>query len=237
MFFFDPLFLILTVPAMLLAMFAQWRVQSSVNEYSQVYTGRGATGAAVARAILNAYGLSNVQVERTEGFLSDHYDPTTRTLRLSPGIYDTPSVAAAGIAAHEAGHALQHAQGYWPLQARSAIVPVVQIGSFLGPLIFMAGFALLAFGAGFGVNVAWLGVILFAGTTVFTLVTLPVEFDASARAKEILQTAGFVGSHEMVGVNKVLDAAALTYVAAAAQSIGTLLYYVLMLTGLQRSNE
>lgn len=235
--FFDPLYLLFTIPALLFGMWAQWRVQSAVNKYSQVFTGRGNTGAAVARAMLDAYGLRNVKVERTPGFLSDHYDPLSRTLRLSPQNYDTPSVAAVGIAAHEAGHALQHAEGYFPLQLRSAIVPVVQFGSFLGPLIFMGGFMLASAGSALGWNVALAGVVLFGGTALFSLITLPVEFDASRRAKEVLVNAGFVTADEGSGVAKVLDAAALTYVAALISAVSTLLYYVFLLSGLRRSDD
>lgn len=236
MFYFDPLYFLFTLPALIFGLWAQWRVQSEVRKYSQVYTGRGATGARVARAMLDAYGLNAVRVERVEGFLSDHYDPVSRTLRLSPANYDTPSVAAVGISAHEAGHALQHAEGYWPLQARSAIVPVVQFGSWLGPLVFMGGFFLASAGSALGWNIAWLGVLLFGATAVFSLITLPVEFDASRRAKEILVQGGFITGQEGSGVAKVLDAAALTYVAALASAVSTLLYYVFLLSGLRRND-
>jgi len=228
MFYFDPLYFLFALPALVLALIAQARVQSAIRKYSQVFTGRGMTGGRVARAILDSYGLRNVSVERTQGFLGDHYDPLSRTLRLSPDVFDTPSVAAVGIAAHEAGHALQHAEGYWPLQIRSAMVPVVQFGSFLGPIIFIVGFLMNLTG------VAWAGVILFAGVAVFSLVTLPVEFDASRRAKELLANSGFAWGEELVGVSKVLDAAALTYVAALAQALSTLLYYVFLLAGRRR---
>jgi len=228
MFYFDPLYFLFALPALVLALIAQARVQSAIRKYSQVFTGRGMTGGRVARAILDSYGLRNVSVERTHGFLGDHYDPLSRTLRLSPDVFDTPSVAAVGIAAHEAGHALQHAEGYWPLQIRSAMVPVVQFGSFLGPIIFIVGFLMNLTG------VAWAGVILFAGVAVFSLVTLPVEFDASRRAKELLANSGFAWGEELVGVSKVLDAAALTYVAALAQALSTLLYYVFLLAGRRR---
>ena len=228
MFYFNPLYLVFSLPALLLALIAQWRVQAAINKYSRVYTGRGATGARVARAILDGYGLQHVAVERTSGFLGDHYDPLRRTLRLSPEVHDTPSVAAVGIAAHETGHALQHAEGYWPLQARSAIVPVVQFGSYLGPLVFLLGF-LLDF-----TGLAWAGVFLFAGVAVFALITLPVEFDASRRAKELLASQGYAWGEELSGVSRVLDAAALTYVAGLAQALSTLLYYVFLLTGFRR---
>ncbi len=228
MFFFDPMYFVFALPALILAMIAQWRVTSAVNKYSKVFTGRGQTGARVARALLDYHGLQDVAVERGGGILSDHYDPRTRTLRLSPAVFDTPSVAAIGIAAHETGHAIQHQQGYWPLQARSAIVPVVQFGSFLGPLVFFAGLLLNLTG------LAWVGVILFAGVALFSLVTLPVEFDASRRAKELLRSYQFTSADEQVGVNRVLDAAALTYVAGLASALSTLLYYVFILTGFGR---
>lgn len=231
MFYFNPMYLVFSLPALLLALYAQWRVKSAVSKYSQVFTGRGATGARVARALLDGYGLNNVQVERTNGFLGDHYDPLSRTLRLSPDVYDTPSVAAVGIAAHETGHALQHAEGYWPLQARSLMVPAVQFGSYLGPLVFIAGY-LLDF-----TGLAWAGVIMFGAVALFALITLPVEFDASRRAKELLGGQGFVWGDEMTGVNQVLDAAALTYVAGLAQALSTLLYYVFLLTGMRRRSD
>lgn len=226
--YFDPMYFVFALPALILALIAQWRVQAAVKKYSQVFTGRGQTGARVARALLDYHGLQDVAVERSGGILSDHYDPRTRTLRLSPAVFDTPSVAAVGIAAHETGHALQHQASYWPLQARSAIVPVVQFGSFLGPIVFFIGL-LLNF-----TELAWVGVILFAAVAVFSLITLPVEFDASRRAKALLQSYQFTSSTEQVGVNKVLDAAALTYVAGLAQALSTLLYYVFILTGFGR---
>ncbi len=229
--YISPLYLLFSLPAVLLGLWAQWRVRAAVEKWSQVFTGRGATGAAIARTILNANGLSDVRVERVDGFLSDHYDPLSRTLRLSAANYDTPSVAAVGIAAHEAGHALQHAQGYWPLQIRSAIVPVVQFGSWLGPIVVMAGFALLSFGAGVGYDIAWLGVLLFGAVAVFTVITLPVEFDASRRAKQQLVTLGVLGRDEMPGVNETLNAAALSYVAAFVASLGSLLHILMLLSG------
>lgn len=234
--YISPLYLLFSLPAVLLGIWAQMRVKSAVEKWSRVFTGRGATGAAIARTILNANGLSDVRVERVEGFLSDHYDPLSRTLRLSAANYDTPSVAAVGIAAHETGHALQHAQGYWPLQIRSAIVPVVQFGSWLGPLVVMGGFVLLSLRLAIGYDIAWLGVLLFGAVALFTVITLPVEFDASRRAKEFLIQNGMISTEEGGGVAQVLDAAALTYVAAAVSAISTLMYYVLMLTGMRRRN-
>ena len=226
--FFDPMYFVFALPALILAMIAQWRVSAAVNKYSRVPTGRGFTGARVARALLDSAGLHDVAVERVGGVLSDHYDPRSRTLRLSPGVFDTPSVAAVGIAAHETGHALQHADRYLPLQARSAIVPAVQFGSFLGPLVFFLGLLLNV------PELAWGGVILFAGVALFALITLPVEFDATRRAKRLLAEHGFATGEEARGVNAVLDAAALTYVAGLAQALSTLLYYVFLLTGMRR---
>ena len=162
--------------------------------------------------------------------MSDNYDPRTKVLNLSQSVYATPSVAAAGVAAHEAGHAIQHADGYGPLKIRSLMVPSVQLGSWLGPIIFMIG---LFFNSS---NLALVGLILFAATALFALVTIPVEVDASRRAKEMLSTSGIVYQSEMAGVNSVLDAAALTYVAGAVQALSTLLYYVLLFSGGRRRN-
>ncbi|MBI1293386.1 zinc metallopeptidase [bacterium] len=219
------LYILISLPALILGLWAQARVRSAFNKYSKVPGGRGIAGAQAARMILDANGLHHVNVEQVQGFLSDHYDPRSKTLRLSPQVYQSPSLAAVGVAAHEAGHAIQDKVKYGPLGLRSAMVPSVQIGSWLGPLIFMAGLFLNA------TPVAWLGLLLFGATAVFALVTLPVEFDASKRAKEILVTQGMLAPQELKGVTAVLDAAALTYVAAALQAITTLLYYVFLLTG------
>ncbi|MCX7851547.1 MAG: zinc metallopeptidase [Caldilineales bacterium] len=231
--FFDPLWLILALPGLLLGLWAQARVRSAFGQYSRVANSRGLTGAQAARLVLDYYGLHDVRIEETGGFLTDHYDPRHRVLRLSPDVGRSPSIAALGVAAHEAGHALQHAKGYMPLQLRTAIVPAVQFGSFLGPLLFMIGFALQAF-AGFGFNLAVLGLALFSLTAIFALVTLPVEFDASNRARKELMAMGILSPQEMAGVNKTLNAAALTYVAAAVAAIGQVLYYALLLFGARR---
>ncbi len=231
MFYGYGLYLLFALPALLLGLYAQYKVQRAFARWSRVPTWRRITGAQAARRILDAFGLYDVRVEEVSGFLSDHYDPIHRVLRLSPQVYRTPSIAAVGVAAHEAGHALQHAQGYWPLQLRSAAVPSVQIGSWLGPIIFMVG---LLFHA---INIAWLGVILFSAVVLFAIITLPVEFDASSRAKRLLVSEGILEPDEMKGVNEVLNAAALTYVAAAIQAISTLLYYVFILTSVSRSRD
>jgi len=219
------LYLLFAAPALLLGLYAQAKVKGNFKKYSKVRTFRNLTGATVARQLLNASGLGHVEIERTQGRLSDHYDPRSKVLRLSPDVYDSPSVAAAGIAAHEMGHALQDAENYGPLTLRSAMVPAVQYGSWLGPIIFLVGFFMNFTG------LAWAGVALFGAIAIFALVTLPVEYDASRRAKKLLVNQGFLASEEMVGVNKVLNAAALTYVAAAISAIMTLLYYAYILMG------
>jgi hypothetical protein len=213
----------------LLALYAKFKVKAAFNKFSKVRTWRGLTGAQAARTMLDENQLYDVSVEETQGLLSDHYDPRDRTLRLSSGVYNSNSIAAVGVAAHEAGHAVQHSQGYLALQMRTALVPVVQFGSYLGPLIFMLGLFLLRME-----SIAWLGVILFGAVVVFSLITLPVEFDASRRAKVWLAQGFSLDQSEMVGVNQMLDAAALTYVAALWQAISTMLYYVFLLTGFRR---
>lgn len=225
---FDPLYLVFALPGLLLGLWAQSRVRSAFSRYSRVRSSRGLTGAQIARALLDSQGLYGVAVEQTQGFLGDHYDPRGKVLRLSPDVYGQPSIAAAGVAAHEMGHALQDQKGYIPLQFRTAIVPAVQFSSMLAPWIFLAGFLLRL------TPLAWVGVILFGASAVFAIVTLPVEFDASRRAKQLLVNSGLLIGDEVKGVDKVLDAAALTYVAAAVAAIGTLLYYVLLLSGGRR---
>lgn len=233
MFFYNPLFWLFALPGLLLGLWAQSRVKSAFNKYSQVRTERGLTGAQIARMLLDSQGLQDVMIEESQaGTLSDHYDPRSKTLRLSPEVYRTPSVAAAGVAAHEMGHAIQDYKGYAPLQLRSALVPAASFGSSLAPLIFFAGLMLQVFGIPtIGNSIAWIGVILFGAAVVFTLITLPVEFDASKRAKRLLKSHGVLFSDEAEGVDKVLDAAALTYVAAAVAAVGQLLYYVFILMG------
>jgi uncharacterized protein len=228
------LYFLFSLPALLLGLWAQYKVKGAFNKYSKVRTYVGLTGAEVARRILDMNGLTNVSVEETGGMLSDHYDPGKKVLRLSAEVYRSNSVAANGIAAHETGHALQDQQHYAMLNLRSAIVPGVQIGSWLGPIIFMIG---LFIQSSFGTQMAYVGLILFALTAVFSLITLPVEFDASRRAKEILSTSGIIYNQEMQGVNAVLDAAALTYVAAAIQAISTVLYYAFLLMGRSSRNR
>lgn len=227
--FINPLFWLFALPGLLLGLYAQARIKSNFATYSQVRTPGNRTGAQVARALLDSQGLQEITIEPTAGALTDHYDPGSKVLRLSQAVYHTPSVAAAGVAAHEAGHAMQDASGYLPLRMRSAIVPAVQFGSNLAPWLFLAGFLL-------GIlELAWAGVILFGLSTIFTLITLPVELNASNRAKQLLVSQGILGTmEETEGVKKVLGAAAWTYVAGAVSSIGTLLYYIFLLSGSRR---
>jgi len=226
--FFSPYWLLFALPGIVLAFWAQSRVKGAYNKYSKVRTSRGVSGADVARTLLDSQGLHDVEIEESKGLLSDHYDPRTKVLRLSKDVYHNPSVAAAGIAAHEMGHALQHSSGYFPLQIRSAIVPVAQVGSTLAPWLVIIGFFLRF------TTLAWVGVVLFGLAVIFTLITLPVEFDASKRAKKLLVSNGVLIGNEIDGANKVLDAAALTYVAAAVAAIGQLIYYVFLMTGGRR---
>jgi Zn-dependent membrane protease YugP len=235
MFYFDPTYLIFMIPGLLFSLWAQSKVKGAYQKYSRVPNSAGVTGAQAARAVLDSNGLRDVAIEAIPGDLTDHYDPRTRVLRLSQGIYGVKSVAAIGVAAHEAGHAIQHAKSYAPLKARSALVPAVNIGSRLG-------FLVLIFGILIGVTgLAWVGVGMFALSTVFALITLPVEFDASNRAKAALVSVGLVdggvrGGAESKGVADVLDAAAWTYIAGLVASILSLLYWVSVLTGGRRSN-
>lgn len=236
MFFFDPLFMCFLIPSIVLGFIAQAMVKSRFNKYSQVRTMRGMTGAQVARRILDENGLYDVAVEETQGFLSDHYDPSSRTLRLSPAVARQPSVAAVGIAAHEAGHALQHAKGYVPLQIRSFMVPAVQFGSNLAPWIIIVGIMLMSLSqfSGLGLTIAWLGVVGYAIVALFSVVTLPVELDASSRAKKLLYQGNVVDKRELDGVSSMLNAAAWTYVVAALAAISQLAYWVIRLLGAQR---
>lgn len=230
------IYFIFFIPGMLLMLWAQSKVKGNYNKYSKVPNMAGMTGAQAARRILDANGLRDVPIEPVRGELSDHYDPRKRALFLSQGVYGVPSIAAVGIAAHEAGHAIQHATAYGPLVARTNIVPVVNIGSNLGFIVLLAGLFMQITG------LAWAGVALFSLSTLFALITLPVEFDASKRAKLALVQAGIVdngvqGGQEARGVDNVLDAAAWTYIAGFAASVLQLLYYVMMVTGMSRSND
>ena len=220
-FFFDPRYLIFALPAFALVLFAQWRVRSAYARYSEVRNAYGLTGAEAARRLLDWAGLRHIPVQIVPGDLSDNYDPRSKVLNLSQGVAHTPSVAALGIAAHEIGHALQDAQAYVPLRARAAIVPAANLGTSLGFWIFFLGLIIhpLHF-------LAWVGVGLFSFAVLFTLITLPVELNASRRARTLLSSSVLASPTEMDGVSAVLNAAALTYVAALAQALATLLYFL-----------
>ncbi len=222
------LYLLFSLPALILGFWAQAKVQSAFNKYSKVRSYAGLTGMEVARRMLDSNGITDVAIERTGGLLSDHYDPSKRVLRLSSGTFNGSSLAAAGVAAHEAGHAIQHSEGSFMLRLRSAMVPSVQLGSWLGPIIFVIGLFLQP---PLGNNIALVGLGLFGLTALFALVTLPVEFDATKKAKNWLSTSGVIYNEEIIGVSKVLDAAALTYVASAVQAISTLMYYAFLFLG------
>jgi Zn-dependent membrane protease YugP len=221
--FFDPMYFVAIAPAMLLAMWAQWRVRASFAAASQEPA--PLTGAAAARYILDSAGATDVEIEAVPGTLTDHYDPQKKVLRLSSEVFDKRSLAAVGIAAHEAGHALQDAQGYSLMAVRNAAVGVANVGSSIGLFVFIIGLAMAL------KPVAWFGLALFGAVVFFQLVNLPVEFDASNRAKAQLVSLGIVPAAEMPAVNGVLNAAAWTYVAATLESVLTLLYYASHMTG------
>ena len=223
--FFDPLYFLIVGPFLLIAAWASMRVKSTFKRFASVGVRSGMTGAQAAAAVARAGGAT-VTIERVGGFLSDHYDPRTKTLRLSPDVHDGRSISAIAVAAHEAGHSIQHAAAYAPLTFRSAMVPITQIGSNLWLWVFFAG--LLLSGTGVGQSLILLGIVLFGATVVFQLVTLPVEFDASNRAKLVLAESGIVATQEEAqGVSSVLNAAAMTYVAGALASIATLVYLLM----------
>jgi|FLYN01.1.fsa_nt_gi Zn-dependent membrane protease YugP len=227
--YFDPIYFVFILPAFLLTMYAQGRIRSAFSKWSQVTNSRNATGIDVARTLLPREQMTDVRVEMAPGQLSDHYDPNANILRLSEPIAQQPSIAAMSVAAHEIGHAEQDRDGYLWMKVRSGIVPLVNIGSSLGYMLFIAGLL------GQINSLAWLGVILVSAGAVFALVTLPVELDASNRAMRMLQENGFLSSEEeRSAARDMLNAAALTYVAGAAQAISTVLYYVFLLMGRSR---
>jgi Zn-dependent membrane protease YugP len=231
MFFYNPTYLIFMIPAFILMGITSWYVKHSYNKWSQIRASSGLTGAQAAQRLIANGNLYGVQVQGTQGQLSDHYDPRDKTLYLSNSVANSPSVASVAVAAHELGHAMQDAEEYFPLRFRAALVPVVNIGSNLGWVLIMVGLVFLR-STSLGLNIAWLGVIFFAGGALFALATLPVEFDASARAKQLLRQTGIIQTdEEMRGVNQVLNAAALTYVAGLVTAVLQLLYYVLLVGG------
>lgn len=226
--YFDPMYLVFALPALILAFFAQYKVQSTYAKYSRMRNMRGLSGLDAARWLLGASGLSHVSVEGAPGRLSDHYDPRQKVLRLSREVAYSQSVAALGIVAHEVGHALQDQTNYPFLRLRTGLVPVVNLGSYLGFILFFIGILLQFSG------LIWLGIIFFSGSVVFAFLTLPVEWDASRRALQMLRAGGMVDSREVQGAQAVLSAASLTYVAALAQAISSLLYYIFIALGMRR---
>lgn len=224
-------YLIFMLPAILLSMWASWRTHAAFNKFSKVRTARGLTGAQAAQEMLQRAGIFDVKIVASQGFLSDHYNPVNKTLALSPAVYGSNSVAAIGVACHEAGHAIQHATSYAPLWLRSALVPMANIGSMLSYVVVLVGLLLLQSQA-----TVLFGCFLFSAVVLFQLVTLPVEYDASARAKRLAVENGIILPQERAGMDKVLNAAALTYVAAAISSVMTLLHY-LMLAGALGGNR
>lgn len=217
---FDPMYFLFVGPALLLSLWASWKTKSTFKKYSQVPTMRGMTGAQAAQLLLTQAGITDVKIVPHRGTLTDHYNPTNKTLALSEPVYGSPSIAAVGVACHEAGHAIQHAKSYKPMWLRSLLVPTVGIGSQLGVWVMFAGLLLQM------TNLVIIGAVLFSAVVLFQLVTLPVEFDASNRAKQLAFSQGIVSEAEQQGVKKVLNAAALTYVAASVSSFMTLLYFL-----------
>jgi Zn-dependent membrane protease YugP len=217
--YLNPMYFVFILPAFLLAMWAQFKVKGAYNKYTRVPNQRGLTGLDAAKIILPQEGLGGVSIEGIPGELTDHYDPRSKKLRLSAGVAKQPSVASLAVTVHEIGHALQDHQNYGPLKLRSAIVPAVQVSSWVAPIMFFIGLFLQVEG------LAWLGIALFGAGAVFALITLPVEFNASKRGLQLLQTYQLADGQEIRGAKAVLDAAALTYVAALAQALMTLLYY------------
>ena len=225
MFFWDPT-MVLLIPAILLSIYAQYRISSAYKQYSKIRSQSGLTGAQTARALLNSNGLYDVRVERIGGRLSDHYDPRTRVINLSEDVYQGTSLSSVAVAAHETGHALQHASGYFPMTLRSSFVPVANFGSGAGPMLILVGLFMPSFG--------WLlqlGIFAFAFAVLFQIITLPVEYNASHRALSLLQEGNMLGSEEVRGARSMLNAAALTYVAAALVAVLQLARFILISRG------
>ena len=219
--FFDPLYFIVLAPGLILSLWASFRVKSAFNKYSKVRSMRGLTGAEAAQEMLRYAGIGDVRITRSHGMLSDHYNPLNKTLNLSEGVYDSNSIAAVGVATHEAGHAIQHARDYAPLWVRSALVPTANIGSGIGYFVMMIGLFIAS------TQMVLVGAILFSMVLLFQIVTLPVEFNASNRAKALVVENGIITMQEREGMDRVLNAAALTYGAAAISTLLTLLYFLM----------
>jgi Zn-dependent membrane protease YugP len=230
--FWDPMYFVFALPALLLGLWAQMRVKSAYSQYMRVANERGLTGLQAAETLLRSQGLGHVSVEGTPGQLTDHYDPRSKTLRLSKDVAYGRSLAGLSIVAHEVGHAVQDNTNYGPMKVRSGIVPMVQLSAAVGPILFIVGFLLQSSG------LATLGVLLFSASAVFAVLTLPVEYNASSRAMQMLTSNGLIMERqEEVGARRVLNAAALTYVAALLQIVSQLLYYVFLLGGFGRRRD
>lgn len=232
----DQYYLIFVVPALILSLIAQFKVKSTFNKYSKELSKRNITGAQAAAYLLKVNGITDVKIERISGNLTDHYSPNEKVLRLSDPVFDKTSIAAVGVAAHETGHAIQHATKYGPLGLRSTLVPVANIGSQFGPILAIAGLAFSSsLGGSIGTMIVNLGLLLFAASVLFYLVTLPVEFNASKRALAILKDSNALNEDELKGVKKVLSSAAMTYVASALTAIGNFLR-IFMITRNRRND-
>ena len=237
MFFFDPMYFLFMIPPLIFMFYAQAKVSSTFKKYSQVASSSRISGVEAAQKLLRANGLENVKVESAQGKLSDHYDPGKKVLRLSADVGNSNSVAALGVVAHEVGHAVQDKAGYSFMRFRTAMVPAANIGSNLGYLFAIIGLILYtASGIKLGLSVAYFGIFLFSLAVIFSLITLPVEFNASSRARAMLQSTGLVSVQEINGASAVLSAAALTYVAATLQAVAQLLYFIFMLMGVRRND-
>lgn len=237
--YYDPLYMLLMIIGLPLIFLPQWWVKSTYEKYSRVKASTGKTGAEVARDILRNQGVFNVNVKVSHGILSDHYNPLDKTIRLSEGNYGGTSIAAAAVAAHEAGHAIQHARGFFPVVVRSAMVPAVTLGSQFGPLLIFISIILMSsqiLSPDLGFTMAWVGVILFGLSVLFHIVTLPVEIDASMRAVGVLQTTRYLTTQEIPLAKKVLTAAAFTYIATALYSLIQLLYFIIHILGARRQS-
>ncbi|MCX6009319.1 MAG: zinc metallopeptidase [Chloroflexi bacterium] len=236
MFFFDPMWFLIMLPPFIFMIYAQVKVNSAFKKYSKVANSQHVTGVEAAEILLRTNGLNNVRVEGVKSRLGDHYDPSKKVLRLSPAVANTPSVAALGIVAHEVGHAVQDKAGYAFLRFRTSLVPAASLGSNLGFIFVILGFIIYLFSrdSEFAPMVVLAGIILFAMAVLFSLVTLPVEYDASNRARQMLRSTGMVSTQEYNGASAVLSAAALTYVAAMLQAVAQLFYFVLMFMGMRR---
>ncbi len=230
-YYFDPLYFTLLIPCLVIMLIAQAKVKGNFSKYSKIRNSRGLTGAQAAEQLLHNAGIYDVQILPVAGNLTDHYDPRNKTISLSQDVYGSDSIAAVGVACHEAGHAVQHATGYAPLTLRNSIIPLCNYGPMIGVVLMLIGYLLNFMG------LTWLGILLFSFTFIFQFITLPVEFNASRRALETIRSCNLLSEQELPGARKVLSAAAMTYVAAMLQSFVTLLYYIIRFTGNRNSRR